>query len=427
MVNIYIENYGCSANKSNAEIMMGLLEQAGHVIVDDIKQGKADIIILNTCIVKGPTEKKAIKRIREIRKTKKNMIITGCMPEAQFELVKNLAPKAILIGPSHIKDIVKAADILLNKEEKQDFTGEQHEIKLLLPKHRYNPVIDIIQISEGCDGNCSYCITRHAKGKLRLYSPEKIISEAKTAIEQGCKEIWLTSQDCASYDDLPDLLHDIAGLEGDFFVRVGMMNPNKVLPILDELIESFKNEKIFKFIHIPVQSGNDEILKKMNRNYTSEDFKDIIKRLRKAIPKITISTDIICGFPTETTEQFDDSIKLIKEIKPDVMNISRFWPRPGTPAEKMEQHASRITKDRSRELTEEFHRIALKKNQKYIGWKGKALIDEYGKQGTDTLIARNSFYRPVIVKQNKNKKQKLVLGDFVDVEIKDATSFDLRS
>ena len=424
-MNIYIENYGCSANRSNAEIMAGLLEKAGCTVLKNEKN--ADIIILNTCIVKGPTESKALRRISELRE--KKLIVAGCMPEAEYETVKNSAPEAILVGPQHIKDIVKAVEILADNKKKnnkkKDFVGEQHEIKLCLPKHRHNPAIDIVQISEGCDGACTYCITRLAKGKLFSYPAENIIAEVRSAVENGCKEIWLTSQDCASYGyNLPDLLSNISQIPGKFFVRVGMMNPNHVLKVLPDLIDAFRQDRIFKFIHIPVQSGNDGVLKKMNRQYKADDFMRIIKEFRKKIPKITISTDIICGFPGESEKQFEDSVRLIGEIKPDVLNISRFWPRPGTAAENMEQHATWITKERSRRLTDVFNKISLEKNRKWLGWKGKVLVDEKGKQGTNTFIGRNYCYRPVVVKQGKKK---IMLGNFVDVTIKDVTAHDLRA
>lgn len=426
MPKIYIENYGCSANKSNAEIMAGLLERSGCIVVSDEKAAKdADIVIINSCIVKGPTENKILKRIKELAYSGKNLIVSGCMPEAENDLIHDAAPDAILLGPQHVRDVTKAVDLIISGKEVRtkikDFIGEQHEIKLCLPKHRYNHVIDIVQISEGCDEYCTYCITKLAKGKLFSYPSENIIAEVNMALKEGCKEIWLTSQDCASYQHgLPDLLQNISQLKGKFFVRVGMMNPNNVLPMLNELIDAFKEEKIFKFIHIPVQSGNDEILKKMGRRYKAEDFKRIIEKFRREIPKITVSTDIICGFPTETKEQFQDSVKLIEEIKPDVLNISRFWPRPGTPAEKMEQLSGGETKNRSTELAEIFGKIALEKNKRWVGWKGKVLIDEKGKPGTDSWIGRNYCYKPVVV------KSQCKLGDFADVEIKDATNNDLR-
>ncbi len=428
MTKVYIENYGCSANRSNAEIIAGLLERAGCVVVTDEKAaGSADIVILNTCIVKGPTENRAVRRIKEITRAGNHLIVSGCMAEAEPELIHELSEKAILVGPDHIREITKAVDVILGRRKPGHFIGRQHEIKLLLPKRRYNKVIGIIQISEGCDGNCAYCITRLAKGKLRSYSPEKIITEAKQSLRDGVREIWLTSQDCAAYGHgLPDLLHDISQLKGRFLVRLGMMNPNNVMRVLDELIEAFKEEKIFKFLHIPVQSGNDDVLKSMKRRYSADDFRRIISRFRDAMPDMTISTDIICGFPGETEEQFNDSVELVRKIKPDVLNISRFWPRPGTAAEKMEgQMHGNVTKERSKKLQKEFEKIALERNKAWTGWKGPVLIDEKGKPGTGTMVGRNYAYKPVVVRQKEHGG--IRLGDLADVEIRDASVFDLRS
>jgi MiaB/RimO family radical SAM methylthiotransferase len=199
-----------------------------------------------------------------------------------------------------------------------------------------------------------------------------------------------------------------------------MMDPNNIILILDDLTEILKSNKIFKFLHIPVQSGNDEILKKMKRLYTIDEFKKIIKKLRKEIPEITISTDIICGFPSETKEQFNDSLKLIEEIKPDVLNISRFWLRPGTKAANMEnQIHGNLTKQRSQLLTKEFNKISFEKNKKWIGWKGPILIDEKGKD--NSFVGRNYCYKPVVVKSNKD-----LLGKKINIKVNEVTNHTLR-
>lgn len=217
---------------------------------------------------------------------------------------------------------------------------------------------------------------------------------------------------------LPELMKKVLEIDGKFFVRLGMMNPSDLMPVLDDMIEIYKDPKMFKFLHIPVQSGNDEILKLMNRKYTVDDFKNIVAKFRKEILNITISTDVIAGFPTETEEQFKDSLDLIKEIKPEVLNISMFRPRPRTNAFSMAQLPSRISKDRTRLLTDIFQNIARMNNEKWIDWKGNVLIDEVGKE--NSFIGRNIYYKPVVVKGN------LKLGDIAEVKIKQVTSFDLR-
>ncbi len=391
MTKIFIETFGCSANYNNSEIITGLLVKKGHQIVKQPE--KSDVIIINTCTVKLPTENRVKKKIREFLKLKKRLVVAGCMPEVQKDLIKEIAPNASLVGIYHVKNIAEVVEkILANKIVEK--IGKKNEIKLNLPELRKNSIIQIVQISEGCNGICTYCIVRLAKGKLFSYPEDEIVKQIRSGMREGCKEIWLTSQDTAAYGqdintNLVSLLKKI--IDGDFKVRIGMMDPDNLIPILDDLIILMKSEKIFKFLHIPVQSGNDEILKKMKRPYTINEFKKIIKKLRKEIPEITISTDIICGFPSETEEQFNDSVKLIKEIKPDVLNISRFWPRPGTKALLMKNQVhGRITKKRSQILTREFNKICTGKNKKWLNWEGEVLVDEIGQKGS--FIGRNYCY-----------------------------------
>jgi len=213
--------------------------------------------------------------------------------------------------------------------------------------------------------------------------------------------------------NLVALLKEIVAIDKKFMIRIGMMNPNHALEMLNDLIEIYKNEKIFKFIHIPVQSGNNDILKMMKRKYTVEDFTKIVDTFRNSFDKITISTDIIAGFPTETKEQFQESVRLIDRIKPDVVNISRYSARPGTDAAKMEQLKGEETKERSRSLTQSFDWAAFRVNKTWEKWSGTILIDEVGKN--DTSVGRNFAYKPIVVKGIYK------LGDEIKVKILDVT------
>jgi MiaB-like tRNA modifying enzyme len=347
------------------------------------------------------------------------------MPEVQKDLIREIAPNASLVGIHHVKNIAEVVEkIVVNKTVEK--IGKRNEVKLNCPELRKNQIIQIVQISEGCNGICTYCIVRFAKGKLFSYPEDEIVKQIESGIKNNCKEIWLTSQDTAAYGqdiktNLVELLKKIISIEGNFKVRIGMMDPNNLIIILGDLIKILKSDKIFKFLHIPIQSGNDEILKKMKRPYTINKLKKIIKKLRKEIPEITISTDIICGFPGETEEQFNDSVKLIKEIKPDVLNISRFWPRPGTKATLMKNQVhGRITKKRSQILTKEFNKICTEKNKKWLSWEGEVLVDEIGQKGS--FISRNYCYKPVVIKSKNN-----LLGKKVNVRINKTTNHTLRS
>jgi MiaB-like tRNA modifying enzyme len=237
----------------------------------------------------------------------------------------------------------------------------------------------------------------------------------RQAIKNGCKELWVTSQDNGCYGrdigaNLPQLLNEIVKIKEKFFVRVGMMNPLHVKPILDDLINAYKNQKIFKFLHLPVESGSDKILKDMRRGYRVKDFKEIVEKFRRELIQLTLSTDIIVGYPTEKEADFQKTLNLIKEIKPDIVNISKFGPRTKTEAAKLKQLSPKIVKERSKKLFEIVRGISMKNNKKWLGWEGEVLVDEIGKE--NSYMARNFAYKPIVI---KNKEE--ILGNFVKVKI----------
>jgi len=416
---VYIETYGCSANKSDSEIMMGLLTQNGYSIVDSIDS--ADIAIINTCIVKTPTAKRMERRIREIYNSGKPLIIAGCMAKAERERIEKLTPKASIITPDAIDKIVYVVKKTLDGE-KVVVDSEKKE-KVLLPRIPFNKIISIVQISSGCLSACTFCETRIAKGILKSYRPSSIIERIKEDVKNGFKEFWITSQDngCYGFDigtNLAELLNAIVKIEGNFFVRVGMMNPVHLIrrkDLLENLIQVFKNEKIFKFIHLPIQSGSNKVLKDMNRGHTVEEFLEVVDAFRKEIPEITIETDIIVGYPTETEEDFEKTVDLLKTLNPDVVNISRFFPRPKTPAEKLKQLPMKIVNDRSRKIHELVREISLEKNKKYLQKIVDIFVDEIGKG--KSYIGRTMNYRPVVIESEND-----ILGKVINVEITDVKS-----
>lgn len=415
MYNAYIETYGCAANQNNSEIMIGLLERAGFNIVSDKKI--ADIAIINTCIVKGPTLQRMISRIKKLGS--KKLIVAGCMPDVEVAQIATLAPKASLLGGHHIKEVCKVAKALIERK-RLVLIEHTNEVKLCMPKTRQNPIIGISQISEGCVGNCAFCIVKEAKRKLFSYPAEAVLKNVKADLQAGCKEIWLTSQDSGAYGldsgkgKLPQLLNSILLLPGKFYVRLGMLNPNNVLPILDKLIECYENKKMFHFLHLPLQSGSDKVLKSMRRQYKVKNFVKIVNSFRKVIPDLTLSTDIICGYPTETKADFVKTFELIKEISPDIVNISKFWPMPGTEASKLKQISINEIKKRSSKLMSLANKISLAKNKELIGLQYICLVDRRGFDGT--WLARNHAYKLVVLRSKEN-----LLGKSIYVKISDAT------
>ena len=414
-INIYIESYGCTANQSDGEIMKGLLAKSGFSITNNEKL--ADIVVLNTCIVKGPTLKRMENRIKHF--SKKKLIIAGCMPEVLSYRIKKLAPRASFFSTHHIKKIAKIVKNVI-EGKKIELIGKKKEIKLCLPKIPKNRIIGITQLAQGCIGSCSYCIVKFAKGSLISYSQSQIIKDIKQNLRTGCKEIWLTSQDNACYGfdkekyELPELLKKILSLKGRFFIRLGMMNPSSLMPIVDEIIELYKNKKMFKFLHLPIQSGSNHVLRLMNRGYKNKDFVNVVKKFRKAIPDLTLSTDIIVGFPGETKKDFSMTLELIKKIRPDIININKFWPMPGTKASEMKQLDEKKIKNRAIKSMKLHQKIAFEKNKKMIGQKVKIFIDAKGFDGS--FLGRMINYKLVVVR-GKNLSRKIL-----EVEIIRATS-----
>ncbi len=420
MTKVFIKTFGCSQNTADSEIMAGLLVKAGFSLVDNAED--SELVIINSCTVKTPTETNFFRHLEEYKKMGRKIVIAGCLPQATPEKVKGYS----LIGPSQIQSIVEVVEETLQGNSVTLLVNEKTN-KLILPRIRRNKHIEIIPISAGCLGNCAYCIVKLARGDLISYPKEDILKRVRTAVNDNVNQIWITSQDTGCYgfdnDDgylLPALLKDIARIPGEFKVRLGMLTPDHVLKFTDELIDAFKSEKIYKFLHIPIQSGNDDVLKTMRRRYTTNDILNIMVKFRNEIPDITISTDIICGFPGETKNQFNDSLSFLKKIKPEIVNRSRFWPRPKTEAMSMKgQVKSSETKDRSRQLGFIVEWISFEKNKKWKDWKGFVLIETSGKEGT--FIARNFAYKPIIL------KGKYVPGQRVYARVVSTTIYHLRA
>jgi len=413
MANIWIESYGCSANFADSEIISGMILKDGHKLVKNMRE--ADLNIIVTCSVKDATFNKMINRITKLKN--KPLVVAGCLPKTEKNAIERLAINASLLGPN---SLTKASQIINSTlhGKKQVELQDIDKTKLNLPKIRLNPAIGIIEIGKGCINQCTFCQTKISKGELDSYRIGDIARQVIKEINDGCKEIWLTSTDngCYGFDigcNLPMLINTITNIQNDFMIRIGMMNPMHVPKIRDDLIKSYTNKKVFKFIHIPIQSGNNEVLRDMQRGHTSEIFIDTVKKLRDKFYKFTISTDIIVGFPTENEEQFFDTINLIQKIKPDIINLSKYSRRPGTKSFDLKQIDSNEIKRRSKITYEIANEISMENNKKWIGWKGKVLFDENTNAG---IKGRNFAYKPIFIKDHKTK-----LGQIHNVKITHVT------
>ena len=393
----FVETYGCTMNFGEGRQLSEDMASLGYEPADSADD--ADIVVLNTCTVVETTEKRMLSRISELKRQGKRIVVTGCMAQVQPKRIRiRLLDSPIVRFEEYgrFRDIVsesfgcQGAPIVLD-------TGTDA----------------ILPIAQGCLGRCSYCITKFARGDLRSYPADDLLRRYDSFLEGGAREILITAQDTSSYGrdtdtDLPALIRSMLEREGDYRIRLGMTNPDSLARVSQGILELMDDERMYRFVHIPVQSGSDAVLGRMRRRYTVSQFMELVDELRSGCPDISIATDMICGFPGETDEDHAKSVELIRDLRADTVNITRFSARPGTDAASMEPVHGRISAERSAELTRVKNETELDVNSAMVGRRYRALATERGKEGT---IVRTGNYRPVVI------RDEVPLGTFLDVEV----------
>jgi len=422
---VYVKTWGCAHNSSDSEYMAGQLAAQGYTITQD--KDEASVWLLNSCTVKNPAEEHFKNEINKGLENDKKVVVAGCVPQGKqnSDYLKGLS----MIGVQQIDRVVEVVEETIKGNSVKMF-GTKREMgkksggaKLDLPKIRRNPLVEIIAINTGCLNQCTYCKTKHARGELGSYAPEEIVARAEQSFAEGVCEIWLTSEDTGAYGrdigtSLPSLLHQlVAVIPEGCRLRLGMTNPPYILDHLDEMAEILNHDRVYSFLHVPVQSGSDAVLSDMKREYTVADFELVVDTLTEKVPGITIVTDIIAGFPTETLEDFQDTMKLVKKYNFPSLFINQFFPRPGTPAAKMKRIPTQEVKERTREITEHF--------RSYSPYAAR-LGAEYTVLCTDTshdqnyYVAHNQFYEQVLV-----PKRPELMGKMFRVKIVDSCKFSM--
>jgi len=398
--------------------MSGILSENGYIIVKDKED--ANIIVINICTVKG--DKTALYTIKEVQKhislshrsgKDKYLVIAGCIPPTRENVFKEIAPEAAFIKTDNISKITEVVDELL-KGNPLTLMKRNLEVKtntFTNPKLRQNNNVAIIPINNSCNDACSFCGVKLIKGKLFSYPEEQILSSIKQSFLNGCKEVWITSQDTGAYGIdregkclLPELINKITSLPFDFKLRVGMFNPMNIVGVEKDIIKAMQHSKVFKFVHIPLQSGSDYILKRMKRRYTKEQFVGLIDLFKSNLTNLTFATDIIVSFPGEKDEHFNETLEVVRKTRPQVMHISRFQEIPNTAATLLDYKIHpRVSKERSRILTQERYQIAEEENSKWLNCECECIvIDRNETDGINKgdLIAHNDSYLQVILKAN---------------------------
>lgn len=414
---IWIRTWGCSHNNSDGEYMAGQLAAFGYKITENASE--ADLWLLNSCTVKNPAEDHFRNSIKKAQEENKKIVLAGCVPQAQprQDYLKGLS----VIGVQQIDRVVEVVEETIKGHsvrllgQKKDNGKRLGGARLDLPKIRKNPLIEIISINTGCLNACTYCKTKHARGNLASYPIDELVDRAKQSFQEGVCEIWLTSEDTGAYGrdigtDLPTLLWKLVDVipEGAM-LRLGMTNPPYILEHLEEMAKILNHPRVYAFLHIPVQSASDTVLMEMKREYCVADFKRVVDFLKEKVPGITIATDIICGFPGETDQDFQETVKLVEEYKFPSLFINQFYPRPGTPAAKMDQVPAQVKKQRTKDLSQVFH--SYNPYDHKIGERQQVLVTE---ESFDSkfYVAHNQFYEQVLVPKNP-----IFMGKMVEVDI----------
>ena len=428
------ETYGCQQNENDIERIRGMLKEAGFEFTDDSK--KADVVIYNTCAVRENAEQKVFGRLgllKPIKERRRNMVIgvCGCMVQQEHitEKIKKSHEHVDLVFGTHA--LYKMPELLWkainSKKTVIDIEDSKGAIAEDIPIMREDAKKAWVSVMYGCNNFCTYCIVPYVRGRERSRTPEAVIAEVKELVAAGCSEISLLGQNVNSYGkdldidiDFADLMRMVNDIEGVERIRFMTSHPKD---LSDKLIETMAEcDKVCKQLHLPFQAGSNKILKQMNRGYTKEEYLEKIAKVKKAIPNISLSTDVIVGFPTETNEDFEETLDVLRKVEYDNIFSFIYSRREGTPAAKLDFVLTdkEIHKNFDR-LLEVQNAISLKKNKEYVGRIERILVDGASKTNPDVLAGRCDSSKIVNFKGDES-----LIGKYIDVRITEAHTWSLN-
>ncbi len=408
---VYVESYGCAQNRGEGAAIARSLAERGHALVPE--PTGADVGILVTCAVVGPTEWRMVRRWRALTQRVPRVVVTGCLVPLR---------SGVLTGPgrerTELLPIREQASLseLLDGGPSAAVRDRPAATEPPLPPPPRPGVTEEVVIAQGCTSGCSYCFSRLARGRLESVPPETVVDRVRSAVARGAVEVRLTSLDTSAWgcdrgegERLPELLAKVREAAGPARVRVGMMSPQTLLPILGRTLDALAPETFYRFLHLPVQSGADAVLDRMRRGYGVDAFRRAVATARARYPDLMLATDVLVGFPGESDDDHRATEALIAEVAPESVNVTRFSPRPGTPAAHLPPLPSRVAKARSRSLTELRRRVARRRLERWIGREERGRVVEHGPRGSS--VARLANYLPVVLGAS------IPLGSSVDLRI----------
>jgi len=430
-------------NRSDSERIALVLEKMGYKKTSQIEG--IDLLVVNMCSVRQSAVDRVYGNIRNFKKLKnKNLktILTGCIIEADLKKFKDhfdyiLSIKALPYWPEILNPAGEQVPYGAGKEKyfyypepRNEKFNKKLDANYLKEQPKYsNNFSAFVPIMTGCNNFCTFCVVPYVRGPEISRKAKEIVSETENLIKNNFKEIWLLGQNVNSYKDrnvnFPKLLKQINNIRGNFWIRFTSSHPKD---LSDELINAMVEcEKVTEYLNLPVQSGDNEILKKMNRPYTIEKYKEIIEKIREKIPDIALSTDVIVGFPGETKKQFENTANLFKEVKYDMAYIAKYSPRPGTAAAKFEDNVSPQEKERRwRILSGILKQTALENNKKYIGKEVEVIVEKQKTRNKKQVyFGKTRTYKTIKSQVSSLKLQDLV-GHFTKVKITDCSPWGLK-
>ena len=428
-----VQTYGCQQNDADSERLRGYLAQMGFGFTQDPEQAR--IVVINTCAIRDHAERKVLGNVGALVHTKRShpdqiICLCGCMaqePEVAEKIKKSFRHVDLVFGPQALWRFPEFVHTLLTRRGRIfEVADEPGSIAEGIPMVRQDPVKAWVSVMYGCNNFCSYCIVPYVRGRERSRQPEDILAEVRELVQNGCRDVTLLGQNVNSYGkdleaplDFADLLEEINKIPGDFLIRFMTSHPKDATQKLFETMA--RCEKIAPVLHLPFQAGNDRILKAMNRHYDRAQYLDEIRRLRALLPDIVLTSDVIVGFPGETTPEFEETLTLLEEVRFDALFTFLYSPRPGTPAAKLDDPMPREEKLQNfNRLVELQNQISAQKHAAYLGSVQRCLVDGLCEDGEWTLTARTPGNR--LVRLNGPED---LIGQFVPVKITGANTWSL--